>query len=79
MIAHSSSVIRPRITANLQVERSVSNHTAPRAGNPLQKKDLMQIPMGLGRFFMPNCPGGSDFFVTRLCRLRWGLGRRRAG
>ena len=43
-----------------------------RCGDPPQKKDQMRIPIGPNRFFMPNRPGGSDSFITRLCRLRWG-------
>ena len=76
-IAHSSSVIKPRITANLQGERSASNHTARREGNSPQKKTRCESR--LGRVDSLNCPEGSDFFVTRLCRLRWGVGRRRVG
>ena len=60
MIAHSSSVIKPRITANLHAERSASNHIARRRGNAPQKKDQMRIPMGLGRFFIPRLCGNSE-------------------
>jgi hypothetical protein len=38
MSSHSSSVIRPRSTANLPVERLAPNHTAPHRGIGLRKK-----------------------------------------
>ena len=48
IVAHSSFVIRPRITANLSAERSASNHITPGQGNPLAKKDRIRITVGAG-------------------------------
>src|ERR1700722_894994 len=45
-IAHSSSVIKPRITANLHVERSAWNHTARRGGIPRGKKTRCESRLG---------------------------------
>ena len=45
-IAHSSSVIKPRITANLHVERSASNHTARRRGILSGKKTKCRSRLG---------------------------------
>ena len=78
-IAHSSSVIKPRSTANLHVKRPASNHTAWCRGNPPQKKDQIRISIGPGRFFMTNRPGGSEFFVTFLCRSPCSRASSRAG
>jgi hypothetical protein len=56
IIAHSSFVIRPWITANLRAKRSASNHIAPREGKPLAKKDRMRITIGTRRLFLPSFP-----------------------
>ena len=57
-IAHSSSVIKPRITANLHRERSASNHTAQGKGTPGGKKDTIGIAIGQRR-------GGFTFEVQQ--------------
>jgi hypothetical protein len=59
-IAYSSSVIRPRITADLPRERSASNHAAPRWGNRLVKKEII----GTGA-------GPSDSFCKAYVRFRF--------
>src|SRR3984957_4126570 len=45
-IPHTSSVSKPRITANLHVERSAWNHTARRGGIPRGKKTRCESRLG---------------------------------